>query len=147
MKNETNIYDIDGNLIRAAGDNHEFTIDEVEKMVDDLTKKVQENPENKVYKVYLNNAQKWLFKMYNEMSKEDVMKRLTVLQSSVDAAKDAQNAENQAVLDKINEEMDKLKEAYLEEKPKTQEDMLVDREGEAPAMEEYVQFEEENERN
>lgn len=40
MNNYTNIYDIDGNIIRKAGDNHRFTIEEVEKLVDDLTAKV-----------------------------------------------------------------------------------------------------------
>lgn len=46
MKNYSNIYDVDGNIVRKAGDNHKFTIEEVEKLVDDLTQKVQENPEN-----------------------------------------------------------------------------------------------------
>lgn len=46
MKNETNIYDIDGNIIRKAGDNHKFTLSEVEKLVDDLTEKVRQNPDN-----------------------------------------------------------------------------------------------------
>jgi hypothetical protein len=40
MNNYTNIYDIDGNIIRKADDNHRFTIEEVEKLVDDLTAKV-----------------------------------------------------------------------------------------------------------
>lgn len=39
MKVDSNIYDIDGNLIRKAGDTHKFTVEEVEKLVDDLTKK------------------------------------------------------------------------------------------------------------
>lgn len=60
MKNNSNIYDIDGNIIRKAGDNHKFTIEEVEKLVDDLTEKVKQNPDNDVYKVYLNNANRYL---------------------------------------------------------------------------------------
>ena len=53
----SNIYDIDGELIRR-GDQGAFTLEETEELADKLTKKVQENPDNQVYKVYLNNAQK-----------------------------------------------------------------------------------------
>ena len=76
MSKFSNIYDIDGNIIRRA-DQGPFTLEETEKLVDDLTKKVQENPDNKVYKVYLNNVNKWLYNMYNNMSKEDIEKLFT----------------------------------------------------------------------
>lgn len=115
MKNYTNIYDIDGNLIRKAGDTHKFTIEEVEKMVDDLTEKVRNNPENKVYKVYLNNAHKWLFKMYNEMSTEDIAKRLSILQDSIQEAKDSINEAEQEQLSELNKTIDDLKEQYDKE--------------------------------
>ena len=42
---ESNIYDIDGELIRR-GDQGKFTLEETEELVDKLTKKVQENPDN-----------------------------------------------------------------------------------------------------
>ena len=83
MNNYTNIYDVDGNIIRKAGDNHKFTLEEVEKLVDDLTEKVRQNPDNQVYKVYLNNAQKWLFNMYNSMSTEDLKQRISLLQNTI----------------------------------------------------------------
>ena len=57
-----NLYDIDGNLI-AKGPLTNKSLKEVEELVDNLTKKVQENPDNEVYKVYLNNAQSFLFGM------------------------------------------------------------------------------------
>lgn len=114
MKNYTNIYDIDGNLIRKAGDDHKFTIEEVEKMVDDLTEKVKNNPENKVYKVYLNNAQKWLYNMYNNMSREDLMKRMSILQDSINDAKTAVNEAEKEQLDELNKAVNELKEAYDE---------------------------------
>ena len=107
----TNIYDIDGNIIRRA-DQGPFTLEETEKLVDELTKKVQENPDNKVYKVYLNNAQKWLFKLYNNMSREDLMKRMTFLQTSVDDAKNAANEAEQAELEEINKAIEELKNEY-----------------------------------
>lgn len=123
MTKFSNIYDIDGNIIRRA-DQGKFTLEEVEQLVDDLTKKVQDNPDNNVYKVYLNNAQKWLMHMYNNMSKEDIMKRLSVLKDSVDDAKEAQTEAEQAKLDEISKAMEELKAEYDKEN------------------EEYVDFEE-----
>lgn len=112
MKNETNIYDIDGNIIRKAGDNHRFTIEEIEKLVDELTEKVQKNPENQVYKVYLNNAQRWLFNMYNGMSTEDLKARLSILQDSINNAKSNEAAAEQQRLGEIGEAMEQLRAEY-----------------------------------
>lgn len=112
MKNYTNIYDIDGNLIRAAGDNHKFTLEEVEKLVDDLTEKVKNNPENKVYKVYLNNAQRWLYNMYNNMSKEDVAKRLSILEDTIKSAVEKNTAKEEEEISTINDAIDELKDKY-----------------------------------
>lgn len=123
MTKFSNIYDIDGNIIRRA-DQGKFTLEEVEQLVDDLTKKVQDNPDNNVYKVYLNNAQKWLMHMYNNMPKEDIMKRLSVLKDSVEDAKEAQTEAEQAKLDEISKAMEELKAEYDKEN------------------EEYVDFEE-----
>lgn len=111
MSKFSNIYDIDGNLIRKA-DQGPFTIEETEKLVDDLTKKVQEHPDNQVYKVYLNNAQKWLSMLYNNMSKEDLMKRLNLIKDSVEEAKSAASEAEQKQLEEISNAMDELKKQY-----------------------------------
>lgn len=116
MNNYTNIYDVDGNIIRKAGDNHRFTLEEVEKLVDDLTEKVRQNPDNQVYKVYLNNAQKWLFNMYNNMSTEDLKKRISLIQDVAQNAKDEANELEQKNLEEINKIMDEFKAQY-DEKP------------------------------
>lgn len=158
---ESNIYDIDGELIRR-GDQGAFTLEETEELVDKLTKKVQENPDNQVYKVYLNNAQKWLFKLYNEMKPEDVMKRMTFLQNSVDEAKTAASEAEQKQLEEINNAIENLKKAYDSESENTDVDtpeepgeQQLDRPVESPVaiapltdvsselnMDEYVQFSE-----
>ena len=145
---ESNIYDIDGELIRR-GDQGAFTLEETEELVDKLTKKVKENPDNEVYKVYLNNAQKWLFKLYNNMSREDLMKRMTFLQTSVDDAKNAANEAEQAELEEINKAIEELKNEYnnLPETPElaTPEgtgDEQLDRPVERPVelnMDEYIE--------
>jgi chromosome segregation ATPase len=98
MSKFSNIYDIDGNIIRRA-DQGPFTIEETEQLVDDLVKKVQEHPDNQVYKVYLNNAQKWLSMLYNNMSKEDLMKRLNLIKDSVEEAKSAASEAEQKQLE------------------------------------------------
>lgn len=127
----SNIYDKDGNLIRKVNEKtgrlDKYTIEEVEQLVDELTEKVKENPENLEYKTQLNNVQSFLFNMYNHMSRNDLMKRMTILQDSIQKAKSDVTEKEQAVLEKVNEEMDKLKQAY---------------EAEEPVMDEYVAYEE-----
>lgn len=117
MSKFSNIYDIDGKLIRGA-DQGPFTLEETEKLVDELTQKVKDNPDNEVYKVYLNNAQKWLFKLYNEMSREDLMKRMSFVTNQLDEAKAEATEAEQQQLDDITKAMNDLKEAYEKEEQK-----------------------------
>jgi len=114
MSKFSNIYDIDGKLIRGA-DQGPFTLEETEKLVDELTQKVKDNPDNEVYKVYLSNAQKWLFKLYNEMSREDLMKRMSFVTNKIDEAKAEVTEAEQQQLDEITKAMENLKEAYEKE--------------------------------
>jgi hypothetical protein len=111
MSKFSNLYDIDGNIINKSPQ-HTYTLEETEKLVDDLTKKVQENPDNEVYKVYLANAQKWLYKLYNEMSREDLMKRLNLVKDSVQEAKDEVNEAEQAKIEEISKAVEELKNEY-----------------------------------
>ena len=108
MSKFSNLYDIDGNIINKSPQ-HTFTLEETEQLVDDLTKKVQENPDNEVYKVYLANAQKWLYKLYNEMSREDLMKRMNFITDSLQNAKDEVNEAEQAKIEEINKAVEELK--------------------------------------
>lgn len=124
MSKYSNIYDIDGNLIRSAEDGP-FTLEETEKLVDDLTQKVKDNPDNEVYKVYLSNAQKWLFKLYNEMSKEDLMKRMSFLQNGVQDAKNNATEAEQKQLDEITKAMEDLKKEY-DKLPEIPEPVVMD---------------------
>lgn len=147
MNNYTNIYDIDGNIIRKAGDNHKFTIDEVEKMVDDLTEKVKNNPDNDVYKVYLNNAHKWLFNMYNNMNKEDLMKRLDLVKDSINDAKTAAAEAESDKLAEINESIEQLKREYesdmdTEVESSVSEPVETLEDPKPTVMDEYVDYEE-----
>lgn len=118
MSKFSNLYDIDGNIINKSPQ-HRFTLDETEELVDKLTKKVEENPDNQIYRVYLNNAQKWLFKLYNEMSREDLMKRLDLIKNSVDEAKNNATEAEQEVLEQINKAAEELKKEYDNESKDT----------------------------
>lgn len=126
-----NLYDIDGNLISKSPLENK-TLSEVEQLVDDLAKKVEENPDNEVYKVYLNNANAWLFSMYNNMTPEERIMRINSLQDSIKAAKDKANEAEKEKLDKVGEALEQLKESYTE--PVT--------ESNPDEMDEYVQYEE-----
>lgn len=114
MNKFSNIYDIDGNIINKSPQ-HNFTLEETEQLVDDLTKKVEENPDNEVYKVYLTNAQKWLYKLYNDMDREDLMKRMGITQELIQKAKDEASSVEQAKLDEINKAIEQLKDEYERE--------------------------------
>lgn len=165
MSKFSNLYDIDGNIINKSPQ-HVFTIEETEKLVDELTEKVKENPDNEVYKVYLNNAQKWLFKLYNEMSRDELIKRLDLVKNSVEEAKNNATEAEQDVLEQINKAAEELKKEYDNESEDTtsttpeeggepeldneveqpvaehilsQEDMLVERESDIN-MEEVVEL-------
>ena len=115
----SNIYDKDGNLIRKVNEEtgtlDKYTLEEVEQLVDELTQKVKDNPENLEYETQLNNVQSFLFNMYNHMSREDLMNRMSVLQNSIQKAKDDTTNAEQELLKKVNEEIDKLKESYESE--------------------------------
>lgn len=111
MSKYSNLYDIDGNIINKSPQ-HTFTLEETEKLVDDLSKKVEENPDNEVYKVYLANAQKWLFKLYNEMSRDELMKRMNFVTDSIQNAKTEVNEAEQAQLDEISKAVEELKKEY-----------------------------------
>ena len=111
MNKFSNIYDIDGNIINKSPQ-HNFTLEETEQLVDDLTKKVEENPDNEVYKVYLSNAQKWLYKLYNDMDREALMKRMGITQELIQKAKDKASSVEQAKLDEINKAIEQLKDEY-----------------------------------
>ena len=131
-----NIYDYEGNLISKAPLKRK-TLPEVEAIVDDLTKKVQENPENQMYKVYLNNAQSVLFALYNSMSKEDLIDRISLLQNSIEKAKDEAKDVEKEQLDRANEALDGLKSAYVAEE--VEQPVVVDT---PTVMDEYVNYEE-----
>lgn len=70
MNNKTNIYDIDGELIRAAGDNHKFTIDEAQEKLKYYVEKLKQLDKTdndyvlklSVYNQYVNNLANYIIR-------------------------------------------------------------------------------------
>lgn len=58
-----NLYDKDGNLLKKAPLT-DYSIEETEKLVDDLTEQSKNDPENEELKLRLDNAMQWLYGLY-----------------------------------------------------------------------------------
>lgn len=92
-----NLYDKEGNLLKKAPLT-DYTIEETEKLVDDLTEQYKNDPENKDLKLRLDNAAQWLYGLYlrygNPHEKELVerIKQAANKDVSEDQIKEALNA-------------------------------------------------------
>ena len=83
MKNNTNIYDIDGEIIRRFDDVHRFTALEATKIKEKYLKKIQdlrskesltedEDKKLKIYETYCKNLQHYIYVELAGMSKEQL---------------------------------------------------------------------------
>ena len=99
-----NIYDIDGNLISAAPLKN-FTIEQTEKLVDELTQKVKDNPDKEMYKIYLNNAANYLYMLYNTYGNPHEEELKELIKNA--ANKEVSEEEVAAALDAVNKEIEK----------------------------------------
>lgn len=83
MKNHTNIYDIDGNLIREIDDTHGWTAEDARKQIkyyqeklDELKSKENPTPEDikkiEIYSVYCKNLSKFEFQKILEMDQNSM---------------------------------------------------------------------------
>ena len=123
MTNNSNIYDIDGNLIRSINDTHKWTVKECQDKIEEYRKKILEvgekNPKSIVYATYMRNLSQYIMMLYANMTAEE-------LNAEIEA-----NKAKIATEEKVKEAIEELKkEVEAEEKP--------------TVMDEYVQFEEIN---
>jgi YesN/AraC family two-component response regulator len=76
MKNDTNIYDIDGCLLRSAGDNTPLSLEEARNRINKYTEKLKELPEDDpkyaVYGTYIRNLSSYIMNLYSKMSPEEL---------------------------------------------------------------------------
>lgn len=98
MTNNTNIYDIDGNIIRAAGDTHELTPDEAKAKVEEYQNKLKQLADNEedtvkagVYKTYIVNLQRYILNYY--MAHPEAIPRTSVTEEQIKRAMEDLKAE------------------------------------------------------
>ena len=173
MNNNSNIYDIDGNIIRKADDNHKWTVDEVKEKIEYYRKKLQNLAEDDkkavIYTTYMRNLSNYLFVLYSQMpaeqlqaeinaakalsTDEQVKKAMEELSNSLEddgttAEGTTDEVPNEPTTDNestTNEEpgdvtpIDGGDSDIHEERPLSQSDLLVEREGVNTVMDEYIE--------
>lgn len=103
-----NLYDNDGNLLKKAPITNS-TIPEIEADLQKWTDLVKENPENQLYKVYLNNTYKTLFEMYRiygNPHKDELLEKLKG---------ELTNDQIESALNQLNEEITPKNETVMDE--------------------------------
>ena len=161
MKNNSNIYDVDGVLIRAIDDTHKMTVQEAQEKIENYRKKLSElkegDPKAAVYNTYMRNLYKYVFDLYSKMSKSEVAAELDRIKAN-NTDEQVEKAINELKKEVENEESEENEESSeqtvegveeSDEQPvqeivtRNQEDLLTDGEGrEETVMDEYVDFEE-----
>ena len=173
MNNYSNIYDIDGELVRSADDEHKWTVEEVKEKIEYYRKKLQDIAEDDkkavIYATYMRNLSNYLFVLYSQMPAEQlnaeiekaksiatadqVRKAMEELQNEVNNdGKTAENTTNEVPDKPTADNEDTADEEpgdvtpidggngdIHEERPISQSDLLVEREGVNTVMDEYVE--------
>ena len=121
MKNNSNIYDIDGEILRESGNTEELTLEEAQKRLDSYQKKLNELAEKEpdsqklsIYNTYIKNLQSYIFnyyilhpelmKQFSETTQNEIQKAME------DLKKDVEEEEKETVMDPISDEMDEYTE-------------------------------------
>lgn len=145
MKNNSNIYDIDGKLIRAAGNNSQMTVKEAQEKIEYYRKKLEEVGENDkkapIYATYMRNLTSYILQQYSRMTKQELQEEI-----------DKQNVDK-STKEQIEKAIKELKdeveggdaETVSGDDESGVDDTVVEQAVEQPSptiMDEYVQFEE-----
>lgn len=128
MKNDTNIYDIDGEIIRKIDDTHKMTVEEASDKIEYYRKKLEEvgekDPKAVVYSTYMRNLSQYIMSLYATMTPEE-------LKAQIEKAKANKDINNQ-----VKEALEELKKQLPEdEEPE-------DNQQKETVMDEYVDFQE-----
>ena len=125
MKNNSNIYDIDGEILRESGNTEELTLEEAQKRLESYQKKLNELAEKEpnsqklsVYNTYIKNLQSYIFNYYllhpelmkwaNKTTQDEIQKAMD------DLKKDVEEEEKETVMESISNEMDEYVEPIEE---------------------------------
>lgn len=117
MTTNSNIYDIDGELLRSSGDTSELTIEEAQKRIESYQKKLNElsekDPKNhklSIYNTYIKNLQTYVFNQYllhpelmphmTNTTQDEIQKAMEELKADVEAE------EKDTVMGPVSDETD-----------------------------------------
>ena len=141
MKNERNIYDIDGNHIRNIDDTHKWTVKEAREKIEYYRKKIEEigenNEKSRIYVDYIRNLSKYILDLYSKMTPKELTEELNSQKAEKDIKQQVEDAINELKKEIEDEKSSETEGIGDEESPVTN---IEDR-GET-IMDEYVQFEE-----
>lgn len=141
MKNESNIYDIDGNLIRNIDDTHKWTVKEAREKIEYYRKKIEEigenNEKSRIYVDYIRNLSKYILDLYSKMTPKELTEELNSQKAEKDVKQQVEDAINELKKEIEDEKSSETEGIGDEESPITN---TEDR-GET-IMDEYVPFEE-----
>ena len=123
MTNNSNIYDIDGEIIRKIDDNHQWTVEEVKNKIEYYRNKLKDLAEDDkkavLYATYMRNLSNYLLVLYSKMTPDQ-------LNAEINAAKALTTNEQ------VKKAMEELQDSLNEEEKEPKETV----------MDEYVDFEE-----
>ena len=123
MTNNSNIYDIDGEIIRKIDDNHQWTVEEVKNKIEYYRNKLKDLAEDDkkavIYATYMRNLSNYLLVLYSKMTPDQ-------LNAEINAAKALTTNEQ------VKKAMEELQDSLNEEEKEPKETV----------MDEYVDFEE-----
>ena len=122
MTTNSNIYDIDGELLRSIDDTSDLTIDEAQKRIEQYQKKLNElsekepnNPKLSIYNTYIKNLQSYIFNQYilhpelmpkvEHTTQEQIQKAMEDLKAEVEA-EEAKETKMEPVSDETDEYVD-----------------------------------------
>lgn len=117
MTTDSNIYDIDGELLRSSEDTSELTIEEAQKRIESYQKKLNElaekdpkDPKLSIYNTYIKNLQTYVFNQYllhpelmphmTNTTQDEIQKAMEDLKADVEAE------EKDTVMGPVSDETD-----------------------------------------
>ena len=116
MTTDSNIYDIDGEILRKAGNTEELSIDEAQKRVTSYQEKLKnldpKDPKVSIYNTYIRNLQSYIFNQYllhpelmphmQNTTQDKIKKAMEELKAEVE------NEEKETVMDEYVEPIEEV---------------------------------------
>ena len=116
MTTDSNIYDIDGEIIRKAGDVEQMRIESAQKKIDSYKEKLKnldpKDPKVSIYNTYIRNLQSYIFNQYllhpelmphmQNTTQDEIKKAMEELKAEVE------NEEKETVMDEYVEPIEEV---------------------------------------